>query len=136
MREITQVIIHCSATPPNQNIGVDEIKDWHVNRNGWSDIGYHFVIRRNGLVEDGRDIERIGAHAKGSNSDSIGVCLVGGVDEENRPDSNFTRHQWKSLSRTIDNFIDEFGPLSVIGHRDVSSKACPCFNVHEWYNDV
>jgi len=87
MRIIDTVIVHCSATKPSMDIGVDVIRQWHMNK-GWSDIGYHYVIRRNGAVELGRDLdkdgdvdEEIGAHAYGHNATSIGICLIGGVDD-------------------------------------------------------
>jgi len=83
--DIARIIVHCSATPPDMSIGVSEIRDWHVNQNKWSDIGYHFVIKRGGLIQQGRDIELAGAHAEGHNSDSIGICLVGGVEKYPAP---------------------------------------------------
>lgn len=133
MRDINLIVIHCSATPPDQKIGAEEIRDWHVNGNKWSDIGYHYVIRRNGVIDVGRDVSVAGAHAKGYNHGSIGICLVGGVDEENKPDANYTRMQWRSLSILVDDLVEEYDLQKVIGHRDISTKACPCFNVAEWY---
>ncbi len=82
MREINEIIVHCSATPESMDIGVKEIRDWHVNDNKWDDIGYHFVIRRDGTIECGRSIDKAGAHCKGHNAHSIGMCLVGGEDAD------------------------------------------------------
>lgn len=140
MREINTLIIHCSATRPAMDIGAEEIRGWHVNGNGWADIGYHYVIRRNGIIETGRDVDRdgdileeVGAHAYGFNRDSVGICLVGGVDENGKPDANYTRKQWESLGALVDGLVDELGPIKVIGHRDVTSgKSCPCFDVLAW----
>ena len=136
MRPITSIIIHCTATPPTLDIGVDEVRQWHMSPpNNWSDIGYHYVIRRDGAVDMGRDIRVAGAHAVGHNAKSIGIALVGGVDEQNQPEMNFTDTQMDVLRHTIDSLIHAYGDVAVIGHRDLPgvNKACPCFDVHDWY---
>ena len=80
MREINKIIVHCSATRENENFDVAEIRKWHVEGRGWSDIGYHFYIDLYGEIHKGRDISKIGAHCKGHNRNSIGICYCGGVD--------------------------------------------------------
>lgn len=102
---------------------------------GWSDIGYHNVIRRNGTLEHGRDLAIAGAHAKGYNQFSIGVCLVGGVDIDNNPNDNFTDEQYTTLRGYLDTMLDAFPESEVVGHRDLPnvSKACPSFDVKSWY---
>ncbi len=134
-RKIDMIVVHCSATPPNMNIGVNEITDWHVNGNGWSDIGYHNVIRRNGSLEHGRDLTESGAHAKGYNQHSIGICLVGGVDDDNEPEDNFTEEQYITLRGYIDTMREVLPIKEVLGHRDLLgvNKACPSFDVRHWY---
>ena len=133
MREIRQIIIHCAATPPAMDVGADEIRGWHVDGNGWSDIGYHYVIRRSGDVEPGRPLERAGAHARGQNSDSIGVCLVGGVDESGAADANFTARQWRSLEALVSQLRRDFPGAAITGHREHDSgKACPSFDAVAW----
>lgn len=137
MRKIDSIIIHCSATKPDMNIGAAEIRDWHVSGNGWADIGYHFVIRRNGMTETGRPIEKAGAHAYGHNASSIGICLVGGIDQDGKADCNYTHHQWTALKALVRSLTDRTGKAPgarVLGHRDVSHKACPCFNVSAWWH--
>lgn len=132
MRDTTRMIIlHCSATPPSMDIGAQEIDRWHRSR-GWLGIGYHFVIRRDGQVEKGRQQDAVGAHAKGHNHDSIGICLVGGLDEDNNPANNFTDAQFAATWDLIVTLEGEYGTLEVIGHSDVSGKSCPCFNVEEF----
>lgn len=128
MRKLTRVIIHCSATPPNMHIGAKEIKEWHLQR-GFNDIGYHFVIQRSGKVEEGRPIKKPGAHAKGHNADSIGICLVGGVDNKGHPEDNFLHDQIIRLKYLLQRWPD----LEVLGHRDLPGvgKACPSFDVKE-----
>ncbi|MGG5832633.1 peptidoglycan recognition protein family protein, partial [Bacillus pumilus] len=92
-RESTDAIfVHCSATKPSQNVGVREIRQWHKEQ-GWLDVGYHFIIKRDGTVEAGRDEMAVGSHAKGYNHNSIGVCLVGGIDDKGKFDANFTPAQ-------------------------------------------
>ena len=82
MRKINEIILHCSATPASMDIGAKEIRDWHVNGNHWRDIGYHWVIRRDGTVEKGRPEYQVGAHCLNHNANSIGVCMVGGTKKD------------------------------------------------------
>jgi len=135
MRTIDTIIIHAAATPPSMDIGAKEIDRWHRDPPRlWSRIGYHYVIRRNGLVEDGRPLSVPGAHAAGHNDHSIGICLVGGLSEEKRePENNFTEEQFTALSILLEDLTDDFSELKIIGHRDVNPhKDCPCFDVAEW----
>lgn len=110
------------------DIGADEIREWHLKR-GFSDIGYHWIIRRNGTVERGRDEDKPGAHAKGYNFDSIAICLVGGVDKNNNPDSNFTLKQFMTLDHIVSQKKLQYPGVKIKGHRDISKKACPSFDV-------
>lgn len=132
------IVVHCSASPEDKDIGAAEINEWHIAR-GFRKIGYHYVIRRDGTVELGRPEAEVGAHCAdgGMNSKTIGVCLVGGTDADNpqRAENNFTPEQFKSLRELIQ-WIKEFNPLikDVFGHRDVPGvkKECPCFDVRQW----
>jgi len=129
------IVVHCAATKPSMDIGADTIRDWHVNGNGWRDIGYHLVIRRDGSVEKGRDINDSGAHAAGYNSKSIGLCLVGGMAEDNSAENNFTAQQWTSLLATVKELEVDFPNAKVIGHNEISEKECPSFDVQKWKGD-
>ena len=135
MRPIRKIIVHCSATPPSMDIGAKDIDAWHKSR-GWSQIGYHYVIRRDGSIEDGRPVPIIGAHARGHNHDSIGVCLVGGVDEETKKiaQNNFAVAQADSLEALLDHLMQEYKDITeIIGHRDVdASKECPSFDIESF----
>ena len=127
---IKSIVIHCADTPANMDIGVEEIKRWHLDR-GWRDVGYHYVIRRNGEVEQGREEHVPGAHVAGHNEGSIGVCLVGG-----KPDANFTKEQWKALEALVEYLTRKYPKAAVMGHRDLDSgKACPCFDAKAWWNN-
>ena len=129
------IVVHCAATKPSMDIGADTIRDWHVNGNGWRDIGYHLVIKRNGDVEKGRDSNDSGAHAAGYNSKSIGLCLVGGMAEDNSAEDNFTAQQWTSLLATVKELEVDFPNAKVIGHNEISEKECPSFDVQKWKGD-
>lgn len=136
MRTVNQLVVHCSATPPSMDIGRDEIREWHLAR-GFSREGYHFIIRRNGDLEMGRPLDMIGAHAKGHNTHSVGICLVGGTTEASgRPINNFTPEQYTTLIVLIDGLVSHFNLdyTDVVGHRDLLgvTKACPCFDVQGW----
>ena len=136
MRDINEIIIHCSATKPSQYaVNVDLIRQWHLARN-WTDIGYHYVITRDAAVEKGRSLEIAGAHAYGRNKHSIGICLVGGLSEANIPEFNFTAKQMHAMRDLLQQIGEDHGRMNIIGHRDVPgvNKACPCFDVKEWFS--
>ncbi len=129
------LVIHCSATRAIQDVGAKDIRRWHVEGNGWSDIGYHFVIRRSGKVETGRPLESIGTHVQGHNTDSIGICLVGGLNNATfKPENNYTVQQRDALKKLLASLLKKYPRAKVLGHRDFSGvqKACPCFNAKPW----
>ena len=130
------IIVHSSATPSRMNIGVDEIRKWHLAR-GWSDVGYQFVIPRDGSIQHGRDRDAVGAHALGKNIDSIGICLVGGVaDDGKTPEFNFTKFQLEALEDLLNDLLAVYYLAEVVGHRDVMPPGyteCPSFDVREWW---
>lgn len=143
-RLIKEVIIHCSATGGNMDIGAREIKKWHTDPKpagrGWADIGYHYVIRLNGQVELGRDrdkdglvMDEVGAHAFGWNKHSIGICLVGGIGSDGKSAATFTRDQQVALSALLIALRQTFPGIRIMGHRDTgANKDCPCFDVDHW----
>ena len=136
------IVIHCAATKPSMDIGKKEINLWHRQRGFFNipsglSIGYHFVIRRDGTVEQGRPIDQPGAHAKGHNSHSIGICLVGGISAEGKPEANYTPVQWGSLIELVIKLAKTYHISldHIIGHNEVAAKDCPCFSVREWIED-
>ena len=133
-RRIDEIVVHCTATKPNQDLNVDDVRKMH-KKQGWSDIGYHYLIRLDGRIETGRDVDLIGAHVNGHNAHTIGVCYVGGLDANGKPYDTRTENQKASLlSLLID--LKKLYPKAVIkGHRDYPkvSKACPCFNAIQEY---
>ena len=142
MRHINEIIIHCSATPVNWMSGaeaqakVNEIRRWHVEERGWSDIGYSHIIDRDGTVALGRPIEKAGAHTKGRNANSIGICLIGGQGGSANDvfGDNFTQAQDNALRTLIAGLKREYPTIEKIsGHNQYAAKACPCFNAPAWY---
>ncbi len=136
-KQTKYLVLHCSATPPGMDVGVERIREWHVQGNGWSDIGYHFVIRRDGRVENGRNEASVGSHVAGHNHYSIGICLVGGVDvasAASAPQNNFTEAQWAALRTLLRTLLDKYPQATILGHRDFPgvSKACPSFDARAW----
>lgn len=125
------LIVHCSATKAGMDIGVREIRQWHKER-GWLDVGYHFIIRRDGTIEDGREVNSVGAHVEGHNYNSVGICLVGGVDDRMKPQANFTPAQMIALRGLLGGLQKEFPGTTVHGHHEFAAKACPSFNVKRW----
>lgn len=142
MRHLDEIIIHCSATPPGWMSGntaaekVNEIRRWHVKERKWSDIGYHYIIDRDGTVVTGRPVSKAGAHVKGRNANSIGVCLIGGQGgtANDKFEDNFTQAQANALRTLIAGLKREHPSIDKIsGHNQWSAKACPCFNASAWY---
>jgi N-acetyl-anhydromuramyl-L-alanine amidase AmpD len=132
MRQINRIIIHMSYTPPSMDIGAARIREWHGER-GFKDVGYHFVIRRNGVVENGRPVEQQGAHTLGQNVDSIGIVLIGGKKEnENDWECNYTSCQWRALDRLCRDLIVKYKITDISGHKDWAARGCPGFNAREW----
>jgi N-acetylmuramoyl-L-alanine amidase len=128
------IAVHCSATPAKQDIGAAEIDRWHREK-GWLSIGYHFVIRRDGRIEMGRPVDRVGAHVEGYNWCSVGICMVGGVAADGKtPENNFTLTQFNQLAFLLRELQKKYPEAVIQGHRDFPNvaKACPSFPVAEW----
>ena len=125
MRKINKIIVHCSATPEGKEFSVETIRKWHLKR-GWSDIGYHFVIDLKGELHEGRPVERTGAHVKGHNFDSIGVCYIGGVEAKRSPAGEWiakdtrTEAQKEALEDFLLYMKDLYPQAKIYGHRDFS----------------
>ena len=136
MRSINKIIVHCSATREGQAISVDTIRQWHLAR-GWSDIGYHYIVHLDGSISYGRDINKSGAHTKGHNEDSIGLCYIGGVEADGKtPKDTRTPEQKESLLVLI-KVLKKLNSSAVVdGHRAFAAKACPCYDARTEYKDV
>lgn len=135
MARINKLVIHCSATTAKMTDVDAAWIDREHRKRGWAKIGYHYVIRRDGALEPGRALEEIGAHARGHNAYSIGICMVGGLDAGLKPENNFTPEQWATLASLVGELHRRYPKAEVLGHRDLPkvAKACPCFDVKPWF---
>lgn len=134
---VKYLVVHCSATQAKSDIGAKEIDRMHRER-GFLKIGYHFVIRRSGVIEEGRKLSEIGAHVEGYNSCSIGICMVGGIDASGKGEDNFTDDQYAALGELLHKLEAQFPKADILGHRDFRGvkKECPCFDVRKWVKET
>lgn len=131
---VTEIILHTSATRPDWMAGhslaakVQEIDRWHRS-NGWRGIGYHYVIDRDGKVAKGREEAETGAHVRGHNTGTIGVCILGGFggSADDTFDDHYTPEQRVSVSKLIRDIASRTDIRKVTGHNQYAAKACPCF---------
>lgn len=136
MRSISQIIIHCSATPAGKDFTVQQIRQWHLAR-GFRDIGYHYVIYRDGSVHKGRPLEQAGAHCVGHNRHSIGICYIGGLAINGKtPADTRTEAQKAAINMLLKELHAKFPNATVHGHREYANKACPCFDAKTEYKEL
>lgn len=136
MRKITEIIVHCSATPEGQNFTAEDIDRWHKQK-GWQGIGYHYVIELDGSVHKGRNEEVIGAHCLGHNAYSIGVCYIGGLDKWTKaPKDTRTDAQKQALIDLLKSLKEKYPNAIIYSHRDFSKKNCPCFDAKNEYKNI
>lgn len=142
MRKIDMIVIHCSATRADVPLSPRQLDEMHRQR-GFDGCGYHYYVRRDGEICTMRPVDRPGAHAKGYNQHSIGVCYEGGLDEQGRPADTRTELQKRSLRVLVRVLAMDFQTRRIVGHRDLSpdldgdgvieseewTKVCPCFDV-------
>ncbi len=131
-RNITEIIVHCTATPAGRRVSVADIDSWHRQR-GFNGIGYHYVVELDGHIAQGRPVHLTGAHCKGHNSNSIGVVYVGGLDADGRAADTRTAAQRKALAGLLDDLRKLYPGAAIHGHRDFAAKECPCFNATKEY---
>ncbi len=148
-RRIDAIVIHCTATKPNVDWTVEDVRRVHKAQ-GWSDIGYHYLIRLDGTIENGRDVDIIGAHVNGHNAHTIGVCYVGGLDNFGKARDTRTLNQKDSLLNLLKMLRATYPKAIIKGHRDYSPdldgsgiaepsewiKSCPCFDAITEYMTV
>lgn len=142
---IKRIVIHCTATREGQDVTAATIRSWH-KKQGWSDIGYHYVIRLGGSVEKGRPDNVVGSHVRGWNTGSIAIVYVGGLDASGKAKDTRTPAQKRALKSLIELLRKKY-PVPVMGHRDLSPdrdgngvvekhewlKDCPCFDAPAWF---
>lgn len=127
MRNIDLIVIHCSDSDHPHHDNIDIIRQWHTQERGFNDVGYHFVITKNGGIQFGRPIDKMGAHALRYNRNSIGICLTG--------KHTFSEHQYDTLRKLVSSLkIILPGKQDVKGHCELSSKTCPNFDYKKVLN--
>ena len=136
--KINKLIVHCSATREGQHIDIETIRGWHVDGRGWSDVGYHYVIYLDGTIVKGRQDDVSGAHTYGHNKNSLGICYIGGVEQDGKtPKDTRTEEQKKSLTNLLITLKSIYGEdVKIHGHRDFAAKACPSFDATEEYKFI
>ena len=136
MRTIDEIIVHCTATPEGRDVTVAQIDAWH-RRRGFNGIGYHYVVMLDGTVAAGRAVALAGAHCRGHNARSVGVCYVGGMSRDmKRPLDTRTPQQKTALRQLLQRLRRRFPAAAIHGHRDYAAKACPCFDATAEYRDL
>lgn len=136
MREITEIIVHSTATPKGMRATAKDIDKWHRQR-GFDRIGYHYVIGHNGLIEKGRQDFEIGAHCKGHNAESIGIAYVGGINENKQSADTRTISQKQALVTLIKQLLKQYPTIKKIsGHKDYCNTACPSFDATAEYQHL
>ena len=117
MRHIDKIIVHCSDSDHGSHDNYESIYKWHVEERKFADIGYHFLITKNGKITKCRPVVKTGAHCFGQNKSSIGICLTGKRE--------FSQDQFITLRKLVKELHWYFGKLDVYGHRDFKNTACP-----------
>lgn len=135
MREINEIIIHCADTPEGRNFTVEDIDRWHKQR-GWKGIGYHYVIYLDGSIHKGREQSQVGAHCKGHNKNSIGICYIGGRGKDGNIKDTRTEAQKESLLDLLRSLKCRYPNAKIYGHRDFANKECPSFDATKEYSDL
>lgn len=137
MRSLSEIIVHCSATPEGHEVSVATIDQWHKARK-WSGIGYHYVIYLDGSIHEGRPLNQVGAHVAGRNRGTIGICYIGGVALDGKtPKDTRTAAQKKALESLIISLMGKYPTINkVSGHRDYAAKACPSFDATREYANL
>lgn len=131
---LREIIVHCTASSYGKDLDVTDIRRMHLGR-GWSDVGYHYLVRLDGTIERGRDLQYAGAHTKGNNN-SIGVAYVGGLGQDGKPADTMTPEQEEALYSLVIALRLVFGPLELNGHNQYAAKACPSFKVQTKWPDA
>lgn len=135
-RRIREIIVHCTATREGRHVSAADIRSWHL-RQGWSDIGYHYVVQLNGFIEAGRSLDLVGAHCAGHNTGSIGIVYVGGLASDGKTAKDTRTPEQKVSLSTLVEMLKAFYPQAIVyGHRNFAAKACPCFDAKREYADL
>ena len=136
MRALDEIIIHCTGTVPSNSTTVEAVRRYHVKTLGWKDIGYHYLITLDGKIHQGRPLDQAGAHTKNHNKTTVGICYVGGLDENKKAKDTRTLQQVAAIRQLV-NALKVCFPTNkkVSGHYMYDNKACPCFDVKKEFGE-
>ena len=136
MRKIDLIVVHCSATRCNRQYTVIQLIRDHDQRFGFT--GYHYYITRDGTTYQTRHEQLVGAHAKGFNSHSLGVCYEGGLNEHGKAADTRTKAQKAALLKLLRRLVKRHPGARIVGHRDLPGvhKDCPCFDASGEYEHI
>jgi len=136
-RNISLIVLHCSATRINQNFTVEQLEACHKAR-GFTTTGYHYYITKDGTLYPCRPESQIGAHAKGYNAHSIGICYEGGLDKNGKPADTRTLAQKVTMEELLYSLSLDYPDAEILGHRDLPGvrKDCPCFDTRKWLEEI
>lgn len=135
-RNIKEIILHCADTPEGKDYTVADIRAWHKARN-FSDIGYHYVVYRDGTIHKGRDIDIAGAHCTNHNTGSIGICYIGGREANStKPKDTRTKEQREAIVKLLRELKQLYPDATIHGHNEFANKACPSFDVKKEYSNL
>jgi N-acetyl-anhydromuramyl-L-alanine amidase AmpD len=135
---IKQIVLHYSATYPDQDIDIRDIDQWHKAK-GWKGVGYHYVIKRDGMIERGRKEDERGAHVGGQNANKIGICVIGGLDRKTGREvgvDNRTDAQIRAQIALIRELLTRYPDAEVVGHKDLAPTQCPGYDVRSWWAEM
>ena len=137
MRDIDMIVVHCSGSRCDHRYTMKMLRYDHVHNNGWTDIGYHFYVTRDGEIHRGRPTEKIGAHCLNHNRHSIGICYEGGLDAEGQAKDTRTLEQRGALLALLRELKKNFPKALIVGHHDLNPlKECPCYPCVEEYKEL
>ncbi len=127
--KVSLLVVHCSDTKDSLNLSAIDIHKMHLGF-GWDGIGYHKIVKRSGKIENGRPEYWVGAHVKGKNKFSLGVCLIGR--------EKFTEKQFTSLEKILRRWKISYPNARIVGHKDTgdTKKTCPNFDVITWSQNI
>jgi N-acetylmuramoyl-L-alanine amidase len=134
-KPIKNIVVHSSATPKDRDHTEEDIERWH-KRKGWKDTGYHFIVLLDGIVESGRPITERGAHTRGHNHNTIGVCYIGGTDQSGKAMDTRTPAQKEKMRQLLSELLAVYPGANIVGHRDLAATACPSFDAKSEYANL
>ena len=136
-RKVTKIVVHCAYTPEGKEFDIYDIERWHKERN-FRTVGYHYVILLDGTIQRGRELDETGAHVRGHNEETIGICYIGGYanDANKTPKDTRTSAQCESITTLLKYLKLVYKDAEIVGHRDLANRDCPCYDAKNEYKNL